>query len=51
MTLCSTSWNTYAGQGDSEALFVLVRMERVFTGDPDQGGWRQGTLTCVQAFG
>lgn len=43
MTRCSTSWSIYAGQGDSATLFVLVRMERVFPGDPDRGGWAQGS--------
>lgn len=47
MTLCSTSWIIYAGQGDSATLFVLVRMERVFTGDPDRGGWGQDVLSSL----
>lgn len=51
MTLCSTSWSICAGQGDSAALFVLVRKEQVFTGDPDQGGWRQGNADSCPGFG
>lgn len=50
MTLCSTSWNIYAGQGDSTTLFVLVRMEPVFTADPNQGGWRQGDTDMCPGF-